>query len=1272
MLRSLYLRLLPPLAVLILGGLVSAWIFQRFERVESARRLSDFTILADRHAAALRSEMAVVVARIQNIQQVHATTGQLDAQGFSRIVRVFGKERHIQAYEWAPRVSARERDVFELSARAEGVKGYMIRDILPGGMDTAARREEHFPVRFLEPLEGNAGVLGVDLSSELQRRIALEAARDSGMPTITAPVRLMQGSTREKGVLIFVPAYAPDTSIADIAGRRKNLTGFAVGALRITEVFDQALKNIPPSGLDVRMSDSALAGEEGLLYLHWSRTRQSGAAPDPGWFESSPLRVTRPLDLGGREYELEIVASPANLLASESDWPLLVLLSGFLLTAISAVLIYSLAQRKRMVDQLVEARTTALQDALWRLSHSEEHHRMLFERLKIPMLAIDPVSGLIIEANAEACHFYGFCHVEFKRLKITDISQAGAEVVQAAMRDAVSGKRNTFEFSQRMASGEIRQVEGHASPISVDGQILLYVAVLDITRRKRSEAQLRLQSQAVDAAANAIVITDRQGRIERVNAAFTRVTGYSAEEAIGRNPRDLVKSAEHPPEFFAEMWQTILSGKIWRGELRNRRKDGTLYDEDQTIAPVIDETGQISHFVAIKQDITERNRSRAELANERRRLADIIRGTNVGTWEWDLSTGQTTFNERWAEIIGYTLEELSPTSIDTWVDFAHPADLAASGIELQRHFDGLVENYEVEVRMRHKDGHWVWVLDRGKVLRRDAEGKPLFMSGTHQEITERKAAETALIEAKQHAEAANLAKSRFLATMSHEIRTPLNGILGMAQMLLQPDLADAGRRNFARTILNSGQTLLALLNDILDLSKVEAGKLELTDAIFSPQQILEEISALFAEAAHLKGLRLEAHWCGQPGLRYRGDPIRLRQMISNLVSNALKFTSHGQVSIWADEFDRVDEVAQLHFAVTDTGIGIPADKQALLFKPFSQIDDSDTRKFGGTGLGLSIVRSLAELMQGEVGIESREEQGSTFWFRIQTGVVCTQEESRRSERAPELAASSPPSLQGRRVLIVEDNPTNLLVVQAMLASQSLQLSHVGNGQEAVDLVCAREAFDLILMDCQMPVMDGFEASRLIRQWELLEHRTPVPIVALTAGAFAEDRHLCDAAGMSDFLAKPIDLGKLLGMLHKWLAPSMNDVPVVLASPALTPSADAESLPVFDASELMRRLGSDLEIAQIATGAFLEDYAGLVQQLRAALAARNTKDARRHAHSLKGAAGNTSGIAVADCAGRIEALCAEEQLAEGEALLPQLDADIARFVEALREFLKRIG
>ena len=407
--------------------------------------------------------------------------------------------------------------------------------------------------------------------------------------------------------------------------------------------------------------------------------------------------------------------------------------------------------------------------------------------------------------------------------------------------------------------------------------------------------------------------------------------------------------------------------------------------------------------------------------------------------------------------------------------------------------------------------------------------------------------------AKTLAEQANLAKSRFLATMSHEIRTPMNGILGMAQLLLSPKLTEQDRLSYAHTVLNSGQSLLALLNDILDLSKIEASKIELEDAIFEPAQLVRETQILFEGSAKDKHLSLDSKWLGPAGQRYRSDTYRVSQMVANLVGNALKFTAQGHIHIEATELGRNAEHATLEFSVSDTGIGISPEQLKQLFKPFVQADSAITRQYGGSGLGLSIVSRLAELLGGEAGVQSEPGKGSRFWFHIRAALVSADAPDNTPPQ-PEHNGHQPPAAATRftgRVLVAEDNPVNCMVIEGLLGELGLNVTVVGNGEQAVHAIVHGDAPQLVLMDLQMPVMDGYTATEHIRQWEAEHNKPRVPIVALTADAFEEDRQRCFTVGMDEFLSKPISLNALRQALARWVTASAPDGPAAPPSAAPT-------------------------------------------------------------------------------------------------------------------------
>jgi signal transduction histidine kinase/DNA-binding NarL/FixJ family response regulator len=464
--------------------------------------------------------------------------------------------------------------------------------------------------------------------------------------------------------------------------------------------------------------------------------------------------------------------------------------------------------------------------------------------------------------------------------------------------------------------------------------------------------------------------------------------------------------------------------------------------------------------------------------------------------------------------------------------------------QLARHQAG-----ETIVR-RLRDGSWVRDTER-----RTPNG---YSVGFRVNITE-------LVHARQQAEAANLAKGRFLATMSHELRTPMNGMMGMAQLLAEPGVSETDRIAYARTILGSSQALLALLNDVLDFSKIEAGRLEVELAPCRPDHILADVRALFEESARRKGLRLEVLWAGPADQIYLADAFRLRQMLLNLVNNAIKFTERGEVILEAGERARGVDRVTLEFSVSDTGMGIAPEQQASLFQPFSQVDDSPTRRHGGTGLGLSIVARIAQLLGGEVGVDSQPGAGSRFWFQVPVQPVARADApvaapslraAAGATRTPLAGATPAPSpatisrLAGR-VLVAEDDQANREFLVRALERMGLTVQAAIDGDEALGALTTAPAFDAVLLDVRMPGIDGIELARRIRRREAHEGLRRCPVVAVTANAFEEDRRECLDAGMDEVLAKPLLMTELGRVLARWLPAAADDAPPgVAAAPAL--------------------------------------------------------------------------------------------------------------------------
>ncbi len=721
------------------------------------------------------------------------------------------------------------------------------------------------------------------------------------------------------------------------------------------------------------------------------------------------------------------------------------------------------------------------------------------------------------------------------------------------------------EYRVGFADGTVRWLLANAKPERErDGAVLWHGYISDISERKQTEESLRKLSWAVEQSPESIVITDIDARIEYVNDAFVRKTGYGRAEVLGQNPR-ILNSGQTPAGTYVAMWQALAEGRTWRGEFCNRRKDGSTYYEFAIVSPIRQPDGRVTHYLALKEDITERKQVAEEL-------------------------------ERYRE----NLEEL--------------------------------------------------------VVSRTTE----------------------LAQAKDAAEAASRAKSSFLANMSHEIRTPLNAIIVLTHILRRDGVRPEQAIHLDQ-ISGAGQHLLSIINDTLDLSKIEGGRLQLESTSFQLSGIIDSVLAIIAEPARQKNIRIDVDIQGVPGW-LRGDPTRVRQALLNYAANAVKFTERGAICLRVRLLEEGDDALLIHFEVKDSGIGIAAEKIPGLFKAFEQVDTSTTRKYGGSGLGLTITRRLAQLMGGNVGVDSQPGRGSRFWF-----TVCLQpgaDDVPTLELPASLVGNADVRLReghaGARVLLVEDNPLNRDVARDLLQWAGLVVDVAVDGADAV---CKAEAtsYEVVLMDVQMPVMDGREATRRIRQ---RPGGREVPILAMTANAFEEDRAACRAAGMNDFIAKPVVPAVLYAALLQWL-PARPPVVQASGGSVSAESPDSPSL-APDVAAWRRKLAAiagldvDYGLAQVRgipskhahmLSLFVDSHAADLQRFSDGQAGNDRSALTDLAHSLKGSAGTIGATRVVSAATALHgALRANAPQEEVGRLCAALIDELAALVRNIREII----
>lgn len=1120
--------------VLILGILSSIFICQRVHRGITGRAQLNFETLAHRVSGEVERRLALPRYGLNGLMGLYAANEEVRSRAFRAWVesRDLAQEfPGVLGYGFIERVARDDIESFIAHERADSSPQFSIQ--------SSGSRPDLYIVKYIEPVEINSSTTGLDVGAEQWQRDAIEAAISTGRHTLARQATKDTDLEGRGGFLYFLPLYKHGATVKTPIERHAALLGVLVAVINLEGVLAGISESVN-SQLDVELFSTAVPRKDSLLLDA----------------DAIPVAVpsdSRPSTFGGRMFHM--------------------------------------------------VQTVKVGEELWSI-------------------------GISTTPKFE-----------------DDISYLPAWIC------VTSGIIVTVFFATifgLLGSGK-KRAQNLANQMTVEREKSLANLALEHQHLKEAQAIGRIGSWSYDLRSEKIWWSEETYRV------------FDHDPSRGPPSFDEHVKQIHPEDL--TLWKTtveecVKTGLPYEMEFRAIHKDGDIR------SIIARGKGEVSNDSVIRlagtvQDITHQRGIETQLLLKHQRLELALAGGDLGLWDWNVETGENIYNERFASILGYSFEELPP-HVSTWEKLVHSDDMQNVQEALAALIRGSSNEYEVEHRLRHKDGRWLWCLGKGKAFARSNEGKALRITGTlrnvqaekihadelreHTErlenaeriakmghwsisfesnavtwsqqmyvifqrdpvygppsirevladyeessavkfndfihgalvgsaepslllelrrdrfgeryvrvdtsaplknstkfevvfgtaidVTDTVKRERELAEARQNAEEASRIKSEFLANMSHEIRTPMNGVIGMTQLLLETKLTE-DQLSLVRDVQYSGNALLGIVNDILDLSKVESGMLVLNSVHFNLTELLEHIQASITPKLDEHRITFLLEPEKNVPVYLKGDDVRLRQILINLIGNAIKFTPEdGAVIVGFSVKERCKGDCILEFYVSDTGIGISDENKNRIFTPFMQADGSTTRKYGGTGLGLSICRNLVELMGGSIWVESKEGVGSTFYF---TARFSESEEPFRKLYHSVVSDDSeefcePPIEGENHLLLVEDNPVNQKLAKRILEKLGYRVSIANDGQEALHAISANpHGFVAIFMDCQMPVMSGFDATRAIRRSEFDSGRH-VPIIAMTANAMEGDRERCLAAGMDDYLTKPIDRRRLADLL----------------------------------------------------------------------------------------------------------------------------------------------
>ncbi len=1247
-----------------------------------AQAQAAFERKAARVGDAIAQRFAQASDGLNGAKALYAARQRVSRAEFRDYVAAFDLAREfpgVRGFGFVQRVLRGDVERFVAAERADGEPQFTIRQLVDKDLP------DLYVVKFNEPPGPNNGALGLDLGSEPRRRATVQRAIDSGEPTLTAPITLVQDNRRSPGVVLYVPVYARGAPLATLEERRAALLGLLSAPIVIAEVLDGLHQSV--DGLvDFELFDSAPG--DVLVYQAGDRLSDAMLGGAPGRARRS--QSARTLALPGRDYTLHAARTPQFEAAHARSTPGLVFGGGAAISALLALLLWQQASRRRRAESMARGMTVELARERASLAN-------IIEGTNVGTWECDVQTGEI-RVNERWAQLIGHTLAELSSFTLESlrgrIHPDDQRHSSTQLRRHFSGESPAYECELRL-----RHRNGHWVWVHGRGKLFSRTEAgaprwmagthQDISQRKHAEAALRA-SQA---------LLDKTGRIAGVGGwtydLATRAVAWTDETCRIHDcePGHQPSFEEFRGGFMPEARPTLdeafrrcmASGQGVDLELPLLTAKGRSIWV-RAVCEVEFSQGKPARFVGAIQDITARRALQAQALRASTLLRDSLDALDDAFSLFDPQDRLVLCNQR-------TLD-LYPLSADTMLPGTPFEQILRVGAQRGQYpaAAGQVDAWIAQRLEVHRQGasEQIQRLADGRVLRvverRTLDGHSVIV---RTDVTE-------LVRATEAAQEASRAKTEFMANMSHEIRTPMNAVLGMLELLRRTPLAPA-QADYAAKAQGAARSLLGLLNEILDFSKVEAGKMSLDGQPFSVQALLGELAGVMSGLVGAKPLTL---WLDVDPALPRGlvgDAMRLQQVLVNLAGNAIKFTDQGEVVVCLRVCETRASAITLEVEVRDTGIGIAAPDLRRIFTAFTQAEASTTRRFGGTGLGLAICQRLVQLMGGEIGVDSEPGRGSRFYFRIKLPVSDGQALSfagvlprrftpamlfdaahsgaaRTASARPDAAPAAAPALAGRRerlagmrVLVVEDNADNRQIVCELLALEGALLETAHDGQDAVERVAAAAPpYDAVLMDLQMPVLDGLGATRRIRG-ELGQHA--LTIVAVSANALASDRVACLAAGMNDHVGKPFDLNELVRVLRHHTgwgdagapgSPSTSApaAPLALASPSAlshVPAAagtelsaavrGAASAAGVDIAAALRRLDGKAQVYQRLLQSFTGDLGALPERLRGLLNRSETADVARALHTLKGLAATLGAARLSAAAADSEKQLAAASVAE---------------------------